>query len=83
MPLMPLPDDPSREETYLQVSEFIVGATGIGDMTEAFFDVSAQKMAGFAALMGMIMEEMRTSDCQCKTCVDIRQALDGLDPNHV
>lgn len=80
---MSLPDDPSREEAYLEASEFIVGATGIGDMTEALFHVSAQKMAGFGALMGMIIEEMQTSDCQCKTCIDIRQALDGLDPNHV
>jgi hypothetical protein len=75
--------EPSREEVYLQASEFLVDTSGIGDFTQQVFGVDANKMIAFSALMGLVIEETRDSDCQCKTCVAIRSATDGLDPNHV
>jgi hypothetical protein len=76
-------NDPSqsREESYLEASEYLVNTSGVGEMSEHMFGVPAEKMAVFAALMGMILEETRDSDCTCDTCVKVRDAVINLESN--
>jgi hypothetical protein len=71
--------DISREEMFLQTSETIVSHSGIGEMSENIFGVSAAKMAAFGAVMGMLLEETRDGNCECKTCADVRKAIEMIE----